>query len=329
MGLADVGKSIAGGIASLAGDLPKAVLFMRKYKQDMLASQEELNKLKQNAIDQAIQNGDYDLGGFFETGQEQFDMQTSGPINSLLQSRMGSAFAADTRKLNAAQDRLEGNSVSGNGSTSFDNYKSIAQENGFCAMEVQYNPSTIYLQSAQGEREINDGSLDNMANTQIRQFRSPPVTNLSFQLVFDAMNQMDAFMLDASMLSAGGVLSEAMNLKKNWADDSEGFTVRTQVEGLIASLFSPLTRRAIFCWAGMVFAGSIIQVTGKYTMFNKIGNPIRATVDVTMQQLLETQATEINSVWYKSYKKVFATGVAGAASKWDQAKNNALLNFSI
>lgn len=326
MGVMDVAKSIGGGIGALAGDLPKAVLFMRKYKENMLYTQDELE-----AYEKGLDQEGIDMMNLFEE-QEGVFHDAKSLTNDHIADLMSNALYSQTQSLNAAASALEGNPVSGNGSASFAAMKKIANANGFVAMEVQYNPSTIYIQSAQGEREINDGSLDNMANTQIRQFRSPSVTNLSFQLVFDAMNQMDAFMLDASMMSTGGAMALVKDIYNNWGD-SEGFTVRPQVEGLIASLYSPLTRRAIFSWAGMVFAGEMLQVTGKYTMFNKIGNPIRATVDITMQQMMQNADTELASQWNKSFNKVFgeagAHNIAGAASKWDQAKNNALLNFSI
>ncbi len=318
--------SFGGFLGSMAGDLPKAVLFVRKYQKDLLYTQEQLD-----AYAQSVEDLNYEMISLFD--EQGRDCNVATEIEDFKADALSSAMKLADSQLENAASALEGASVLSGGNESFAQYKSIANANGYVAMEVQYNPSTIRLDTSAGTREVNDNTTDNIANTQIRQFTSPAVTNLTVTLVFDAMNQMDAFMLDASMMSTGGALAMGKSIVENLDGESEGFSVRTQVEGLIATLFSPLTRRVIFAWGGMIFKGEMFQVNANYTMFNKAGNPIRATVQVVIQQNEETEAKELSSQWNKSFNAVFgeagADNLSGVASKWDQAKNNALLNFSI
>ncbi len=322
--------TVTGALGNLAGDLPKAVLFVRKYDGSLTRrlSQKEIDDSEKAAHDavEAMEFKQTEGGPSIEAQKE------AAYQDSLQMFQNAGRITESIEGLNKAQSKLNEQTPGISGSQNFKKMQEAAGAH-YLAMEVQYNPSSIYIETAQGEREINDGGLDNIANNQIRQFRSEAVTNLSFTLVFDAMNQMDAFGLDASLLSTGGALALGKSFMENKGATAEGFTVRTKVEGLIAALFSPVTRKMMFCWAGMIFPGDLLQVNAKYTMFNKIGNPIRATVDITLQQGKEDLLQEQNSAWGKAFTKVFgekgANAVVGGASKWDQAKNNALLNFSL
>lgn len=328
--MAGIASTVAGGLASLAGDLPKAVLFVRKYDDELTSavSWDEVQQAQEKA-EAAVKQMKFKQEEDGPSIEAQKQSAFASSVNSFLMTGRAAQTAAG---LASAQDRLNETSAANNGTDSFNTMRKIVGDQ-YVAMEVQYNPSTIYIETSQGEREVNDGGLDNMSNNNIRQFRSEAYTNLSFQLVFDAMNQMDAFGLDASMLSAGGALSLGMDLAKNLGGDSEGFSVRTQVEGLIATLFSPVTRKVMFCWAGMIFLGDMLQVNAKYTMFNKVGNPIRATVDVTIQQGREDVKEEKSTTWGAAFDKVFGKkgmdATVGAASMLDKVKNNSILNLSL
>ncbi|WP_409966931.1 hypothetical protein RFF05_09825 [Bengtsoniella intestinalis] len=58
-----------------------------------------------------------------------------------------------------------------------------------------------------------------------------------------------------------------------------------QVNGLVQSLNSASTRKVEFCWNKFSFLGLVTGVQVEYTMFTFSGNPIRATIDLTLRQL--------------------------------------------
>ncbi|MBR3307541.1 MAG: hypothetical protein IKI75_09875 [Lachnospiraceae bacterium] len=297
-------------VANTAGDLPKAVIFVRRYQPNLLYTDSQLQTQEQLMQGMAEEEAKASMEGF-------------------LQNMGATALDSTNTSLGKMQDALDGAGAQMRGSASFERMRAQAELNGYVAMEVQYNPSSIYLDTSAGLREIDNSSISNIMNNQVTQITTDSITTLGMQLVFDAMNQQDAFMLDSpSLLSAGGVASMVQDL---W--NSEGFSVRTQVEGLIACLLSPLTRRIIFCWSDIFFKGELNQVNANYTMFNKKGNPIRATVDIAIQQDHKAEGSQRGSHWYKAFDKAFGEAgmdnLVGAASGWAKGSNNALLNFSI
>ena len=46
---------------------------------------------------------------------------------------------------------------------------------------------------------------------------------------------------------------------------------------------NPYIRQVTFCWGKMYYKGIIKRISTEYTMFNALGIPVRATVDMTME----------------------------------------------
>ncbi len=63
-----------------------------------------------------------------------------------------------------------------------------------------------------------------------------------------------------------------------------------RVNGLVQSLNSASTRKVEFCWNKFSFLGMVTGVQVEYTMFTYSGNPIRATIDLTLRQLYNKAA---------------------------------------
>jgi len=111
----------------------------------------------------------------------------------------------------------------------------------------------------------------------------PAQTFMAFELLFDDVNNQDAFMFDKlTNVSAGAVVSDVSGVVKNVRRD--GYTVRNEVEALIGLITQSDTRQVVFFWSGMAFAGEIVSIDATYTMFNSMGNPIRAVVRITIRQ---------------------------------------------
>ncbi|MCI8573491.1 MAG: hypothetical protein HFF89_03575 [Oscillibacter sp.] len=150
-------------------------------------------------------------------------------------------------------------------------------------MQVQYNPSSLALQ-ANAESipftYLQQNADQGIPNQNVR----PPMVVLSVELIFDAMNPQDAFMMDKARLSAGTVVSTAA-----WARGTK-YTVQPQTDGLIAALLRPSTRLVTFRWADMAFTGQMIEVQADYTMFSVSGQPVRSKVRMNIAQQVESEA---------------------------------------
>ena len=167
-------------------------------------------------------------------------------------------------------------------------------------MQVQYNPSSLSIQGSVEERPRS--YLQQNVDSQIPNFNiCPPMVVLSVELIFDAMNPQDAFMMDKARLSAGTVISDIsggiQTAKKG------GYTVQPQTEGLVAALLRAGTRVVTFRWADMAFTGQLIEVAADYTMFSVSGKPIRSKVRMNIAQQVESDADFL--YWDRALDKVF------------------------
>lgn len=281
---------MAGIISSITGRVPKAILFVRKYDASFF------QLLLQGAAEK-------ELGDLVQQSTAAFDKVETDMIHATVAGSAGAVIARD-----AVSAVLQAG----------------AEIAGLCSVKVQYNPSSLYFDTTAGVREWNQTEAGNLGNNQITQLNNGIITTLGVQLVLDDMNQMDAFGMDASMLSTGGaasLISEGL-AKRN-------FSVRKQCEGLVACLFSPVTRKVMFCWSNMFFRGDLNQVNVNYTMFNKRGEPIRATVDIMIQQNAEKYKDEKNGYWDKAYKRAFIESEGSKLGIATKGINNALLNINI
>lgn len=152
---------------------------------------------------------------------------------------------------------------------------------GFLPMEVQYNPSSLQMHTVGGTiRKYTAMGNDNMGSvTSTDQATS---TYLSVRLFFEDVNLSDAFGASSLAPNASQVIDNVKSIATNLLGD--GYSVKKPVEGLISLLMMKETRQVIFCWNDMFFHGELIQVNANFTMFNKLGHPIRATVDIQIQQ---------------------------------------------
>ncbi len=266
-----IGQNLA---ASLTGNAVKAILYVRNAK--VLQKEDDRTK---------------EVVGWFPEDQQ------SAALKELKASykKSGAAYAASisSKFVQAGQ--------SGN-IPSFEEAKKLSSE--YVAMEVQYNPSSLRLLTTTGKQVNYGNSMGDMASGQVTEIIQPNATVLSCQLVFDDMNVYDAFMMSNLSPSIGNVVSGAADMTKkvkamkemkakkamkngdeDIADASTfAYSVRPQVEALLGLMVNQRTRYVNFCWSHMGFAGEMTDVVAKYTMFNKDGEPIRATVDIQIRQ---------------------------------------------
>lgn len=195
------------------------------------------------------------------------------------------------------------------------------------SFRVQFNPNQLSLDAvvdavdrigaqnaAENGREVNAVSDVVVA----------PRIDLSLTLIFDQVNIYDAFMWDKLTMgvSASGVtnmVSAGMTAagKKVWS-------VQKEVEGLVAALRNPFTRKIRFQWADFSFTGSLQNVSAQYEMFSVSGRPIRAKVFLRLRQ---DQSVGEMQKWKQDFDKIFKNGSA-SLSTVDQ-KASSLVNLGM
>lgn len=151
-----------------------------------------------------------------------------------------------------------------------------ANDAGYIPIKVQYNPSTLTYYGRAGElrnENVGGGSVTRMHN-----YNMPEETILNVELLFDDTNLTDAFMMDGSIASVGGIAGAAKQMF------SGEYSVKNISELFIAAMFHPYTRLVIFAWNKTVFWGEITSADVTYSMFNKKGNPIRSKVNLQIRQ---------------------------------------------
>ena len=192
--------------------------------------------------------------------------------------------------------------------------KEKAITSGYHILKVKYNPSKIQIDSRAGSF-LQQGN----GNNNVTQINMPSQTFMNFEILLDEENHPDAFMFEkVTNLSMGALVSDVSGVVKNLRND-DGYTVRPQVEALMGLLTQAETRQVVFYWKDMVFAGEVVSVDATYTMFNTIGNPIRASVRLSIRQASQEPAD--NEYWYKAIDNL-EKGGSGV-----QSKVSNLLNF--
>ena len=193
--------------------------------------------------------------------------------------------------------------------------KEKAITSGYHILKVKYNPSKIQIDSRAGSF-LQQGNGSN----NVTQINMPSQTFMNFEILLDEENHPDAFMFEkVTNLTMGALVSDVSGVVKNLKND-EGYTVRPQVEALMGLLTQPETRQVVFYWKDMVFAGELVSVDATYTMFNTIGNPIRASVRISIRQASQESAD--NEYWYKAIDNL------GKGGSGVQEKVSNLLNFT-
>lgn len=199
----------------------------------------------------------------------------------------------------------------------------LGQDQAYLAMEVQYNPSSIQMQTTTGSQlDYSGGSMGNMANNMIIQNIVPTSTTMNVQLIFDEVIMYDAFMVN-NVNSPVGAITQAAK----YAVEKE-HSVQHQIEGILSLLTMDVTRQVVFYWSKMCFRGELTAVQANYTMFNKSGNPIRGVVNLSIRQGEQAELFE-SSYWGKAYENLFTKGKADSKSTFSKVTNNNVLNLNL
>ena len=197
----------------------------------------------------------------------------------------------------------------------------------FIKIPVQYNPETIRIYSLIGKQQEMNKSEGGMNRLVVTNFSGK--TRMSFDLIFDDCDIVDAFMLEGIPVNVSGAAQKVADMAMKG-----GLThsVRKRMDAILSLLSSLRTQQVVFAWAKMTFRGALTTVNNKYTMFNTDGNPIRGTMhlEITQETTENNQFVYDNNEWEKAFKTRFAdSDSVGGASGFSKVVNNSILNLNI
>lgn len=187
-------------------------------------------------------------------------------------------------------------------------------------LQVQYNPSSISIQ-ANAQPQPTTYLQQHLDSGVPNSLDRPPSVVLSTELVFDAVHNKDAFMLEKFRLSLGDLVQTGTGI----AGAVKGsFSVQKQTNGLIGMIMRDSTRNVTFKWADMAFTGEVMEVQAKYTMFSVSGKPVRSVVRLNITQKVDSKADM--KYWDKAFDNCFGddSGSGGAGGKSADMAGNLL-----
>ena len=196
---------------------------------------------------------------------------------------------------------------------------------------VQFNPSSLQLSGHAGglgqrlSYDKEDRDHDHQRDASASYTRGTTTIIMSVSLLFDSCDPQDAFLDDKLTLNATSVgkgvtkgVMSAMGQKKT--------SIQTEVEGFIAALRNSRTRLMTFNWGNFCYTGVLRSVGANYTMFNPNGEPVRATVDLSMVCADDEQWPNSLSVWQQRYINAFRKSGSESFVKTEQ-KAGSLVNL--
>lgn len=171
---------------------------------------------------------------------------------------------------------------------------------------VPFNPSDLSLsgygggQVAKTDYSSKDGKGITFASAAVR-------IMLNVSLIFDKVDPQDAFMSDKLTSSMTSMTQGAVKGIRTAAGKKEN-SVQKEVEGFLAALRSSYTCKIAFYWGTMNYTGVLNKVSAQYTMFNIQGEPIRASVRLSLVCADEEVAPGDMGIWQDYYEEAFGKG---------------------
>lgn len=156
---------------------------------------------------------------------------------------------------------------------------------------VQFNPSSLSISTDRRKKDPKKDVSEKTAavDNDIMDF---PANTMSVKLIFDRVNAQDAFMNENLVLNPTSVAVQVTRAVKK-----KEFTVQPYVDGFIAAIRNPYTRKLTFQWGDLTFCGNLKSVNAVYTMFSTSGRPVRAEVTLSVA----ASRDEGDTIGYKKF----------------------------
>jgi hypothetical protein len=190
------------------------------------------------------------------------------------------------------------------------------------SIPVQFNPTSLRLSGHAGDDDVQITNFTQDGRGIGRGAMNLQI-EMSLNLVFDQISNTAAFQQDMLTLSSSRAISSVANIAGNMIFGSKTQSVQVIVEAFIAALRSDKTRMVCFEWGEMMYEGMLRTVNTEYTMFDILGNPVRANVGLLLYLLESTEdglKDYSNRYWYKAYYDAFIKGNPAAEAMTKLAK---------
>lgn len=176
------------------------------------------------------------------------------------------------------------------------------------SFEVQFNPATLTLNARRGGVM---SSVDYTGGKSQGLQVQPPSMSMSVDLVFNKVDPSDAFLDQKIILTQAlqGNLKSTLNTLSK-ITGSVGYSVQSEIEGLIGACRLYDTVYARFCWGNLCYVGLIDSLECEYKMFNPKGEPIYGVVHMSLI-LVDKDAGVVDNQpgrWYSAYAELVKDG---------------------
>ena len=180
--------------------------------------------------------------------------------------------------------------------------------------EVQFNPGSLQIRaSGGGESSQMMQDFAGGDGNQLKRMKLSMI--LSVRLVFDKTDvgaafpaSVEGFTLTEGLQKAVSAASSALGVGRSMP------SVQTVVEGFIGALRNPGTRQICFEWGDLYYEGLLKGVRGKYTLFDAIGHPVRAEVDLDIYlrdpSVRNDNGSRKLGYWQSAYEKAFSSSTS-------------------
>ena len=194
---------------------------------------------------------------------------------------------------------------------------------------VQFNPSELSLSGYGGgmmpvHNFAQNPSGEGKDSSAMKELKVR--ITMDIKLIFDHVNVKDAFMAERLNTAPTAVTTGMVQAGLKLANKLD-YSVQKEVEGFIAALRCPSTRKINFYWGDMFYGGILHGVSSQYTMFNLDGEPIRGEVHLSLTCADEEISELKMGRWQKQYQKAFQNQSQSYVKNAQKVGN--LLNFNI
>lgn len=164
---------------------------------------------------------------------------------------------------------------------SLDSLKSMSADGGVSKIfRMQFNPTQFQVYAT----SYPPPELDVQGCAPALSQQTPVLPTFTTSFWFDQSTAWECFPGDKfdGGLAPTNIAKNAMTAVKKKRSSEPN--VQQKAEAFLAALRDPHTRMISFRWADFVFTGELLSVGVTYTMFATDGTPVRAQVDMRMQQ---------------------------------------------
>lgn len=195
----------------------------------------------------------------------------------------------------------------------------INTPSGYKRFSVQFNPATLQL-AAQGGGTAQIIDITSAAK-EVSVGNMTTRIQLTVPLIFDKVYIKDAFMADKFALNPTSIIAgAAANVAQ--VVTKQDYSVQPIVEGFIAALRNPKTRKVTFAWSKMCYSGFLNSINSRYTMFSVTGKPIRAEVNLSILCTDQDACKGYMGQWQKHYEDAFVNEITSDYERGVQKVSN-------